>query len=694
MLQAGCDGDEDKKKDGGEQDCVEGESIPCECAGGKSSTRVCLSDGHYTECLCLELADTCTTPGEQSDCECPNGIDGVQVCRENGTLSNCICTDDLPACCDGRGSCFPSDAVPEEAASELGRDSCQGDDLLCVPDVFLDPAGVTLKVCHSFGGAEGRCLPECLPEIAEQNEQLTRDVCPAAQLCAPCLDPFTGYWTGSCGLFEDQGPREPPVVFDRCCNQQGHCLPTELVPEDQVGSLGEDTCPPGQGFLCVPKVFIDAGGDYVPEICRSIAGNEGRCLPDCLPDVADQVVSLPQDVCQEGFSCAPCFDPYTGESTGSCELGGDSGSTTPPVVFQDCCQERGFCVPADLVPADQSGFLGTDTCKPDQELCVPSVLTQPGYVPPRCRSVGHTEGRCLPDCLPEVQQQPVDLPRDTCDEHFACVPCYDPFDGSPTGACELEGDNAREPPILFDRCCNGIGFCLPNKIIPVDQLNCLDEGTCRAGQGLLCTPEVLTTVEPYLPEYCRSIGGAEGRCLPACLPDITSQPVVLPQDICPDHFVCGPYYDPTNGEVAGTCELPADPGPTEEPLLFDKCCRVAGRNHGTCVPDEALPEQYRGLLPRVNCRSSADVCVPDTLMPDPEIHAPSCMAVVNINVGGYLPIPVDAGPVTFETQGGCVPECLLSDNVNAIATRTEDCEPGEKCVVCEILNGIVPGSCG
>jgi hypothetical protein len=278
------------------------------------------------------------------------------------------------------------------------------------------------------------------------------------------------------------------------------------------------------------------------------------------------------------------------------------------------------------------------------------------------------------------------------------VPCFDPFNGSPTGACELPGDSAREPAIIFDRCCNGIGFCLPSQVIPEDQLVCLGEESCRAGQGLVCAPEVLTTVEPYVPGYCRSLGGAEGRCFPDCLPDITSMPVVLPQDVCEDHFVCAPYYDPTNGEVAGTCELPQDPGPTEPPLLFDKCCRVSGRNLGTCVPDSALPEQYRGVLPRDNCRSSADVCVPDTMMPDPDITVKSCMARMNINVGALFSLIVDAGTtdggvVSIQIEGGCVPECVIDANVNSIATR-ETCDAGEKCVACMILEGIVAGICG
>src|SRR6185295_4602839 len=118
-------------------------------------------------------------------------------------------------CCGGIGSCVPRTLVPPDQIDQLGRDSCTTSDSLCAPDE-LSSGTSRPTTCSSIAGAEGRCLPACLPDIAAQADRLPRDVCPTNHLCAPCYDPITGADSGACRLAGDM-PVDPPYVFPDCC---------------------------------------------------------------------------------------------------------------------------------------------------------------------------------------------------------------------------------------------------------------------------------------------------------------------------------------------------------------------------------------------------------------------------------------------------------------------------------------------
>jgi hypothetical protein len=254
--------------------------------------------------------------------------------------------------------------------------------------------------------------------------------------------------TGGSGGTAVECPHTGPDVIDptslepcptTVCGGGAHCVPSSLIPADFLSFLGD--CAPDN--KCVPDEFIKTNGNFIPPTCTSIAGAEGRCLSECLPQLAAQGDFLPVDVCAEFQRCAPCYDPVTGEETGACTLSCDPGPVGQPVTLPDCCGGLGTCVPGSLVPPAQVPFLPQDSCPQDANmfLCAPDVFViDPNYVPETCETeipiVGGEPGVCLPQCLLDGIQGQV-LGQSSCDDNWKCIPCEDPFSGDPTGACDL-----------------------------------------------------------------------------------------------------------------------------------------------------------------------------------------------------------------------------------------------------------------
>lgn len=242
----------------------------------------------------------------------------------------------FPPCCDG-AHCVPAEQVPEEERDRLA--ACDDGAGACVPDAFIETLGVfTLPTCTSIAGIEGRCMSTCLPEIGEQAAVLPQDTCAPTERCVPCCDPFTGEDTGACSQSCDTGPAQAcgEPAFETCCDDDsGHCIPTEMLPEeakeglrpcgesgggDDWGGGGDDWGDGGGGqeaeSYCVPDVMQDP--NFAGAACQGnmlMGEYAGVCLPLCLNiqmsfmlDVAD---------CPDGYTCAPCSNPLTGEPTGA-----------------------------------------------------------------------------------------------------------------------------------------------------------------------------------------------------------------------------------------------------------------------------------------------------------------------------------------------------------------------------------------
>lgn len=366
----------------------------------------------------------------------------------------------MTACCeDWVGGAHCVDSVPDELTGVV--DTCAGGGF-CVPDPFIETGGVfTPLSCASISGAAGVCLSGCIPQVKDYWGILPQDVCADDERCIPCINPIDDTDTGACNISytcedgagggggdddptEAACPHEGAPVIDPttlpACGAGGHCLSNALVPADMAAQLA--SCPDNQS-MCVPDEFIAAGGNFIPPTCESVAGAEGRCLSNVLPDVQAQATLLPQADCGAAHLCVPCFNPLDGTETGACRLSCDPGPTEGPSQLPACCDGRGTCVPASAA-GDNADRLGVDTCEEDAGLvCAPNVfLGDEPYTPPTCETgfiqflfgSDYAEGRCLPDCLPDVDNFLIG--QDDCDEGMKCAPCLNPLTGEPSGACD------------------------------------------------------------------------------------------------------------------------------------------------------------------------------------------------------------------------------------------------------------------
>ncbi len=357
----------------------------------------------------------------------------------------------LPSCCtDGAAHCLPSSLVPADAASLLS--ACAGG--YCVPDPFIRAGGIAEpRHCLSLGGADGRCLSVCIPQVAKYMDLLPQDTCGDGERCAPCVSPLDGTTTGACsigvcgadggGPAGDAGPAPaacphvgPPVIDPStlpACGTAGdaHCVQTALVPAALQPQLA--ACPTG---FCVPDTFIASGGTFIPATCTSLDGAEGRCLSTSIPKVAAQASEMPEDTCAAAEKCMPCYSPLDGSDTGACRLSCDPGPTRPAVLFAACCSDRAKCVPASAIPQSLQKNLEQSSCA-QNDLCVPTENLQASFTPPACSAtgflVGDYTGVCLSDCL-SFGIQGLALARGDCSDHHTCAPCKNPLTGQPTGA--------------------------------------------------------------------------------------------------------------------------------------------------------------------------------------------------------------------------------------------------------------------
>lgn len=233
---------------------------------------------------------------------------------------------------------------------------------------------------------------------------------------------------------------EDPTVYPACpmCNG-GRCVPNAEIQADVAPLLADCDA----SSKCVPENLVAQGENALLKPCTSAANAEGRCISVCVPAASEQSGRLPQDVCDPGELCAPCYNPIDGSATGLCDFPCDSGPSQPPVVFDKCCAGDGLCVPRADVPEEQRDLLGPETCPanvPDP-VCVPSkILTNPEFMFEPCTTTvaiyPNLPGVCAPKCIVDGDPRGPLLNQGSCAlSTDKCVPCNDPSTGMPTGAC-------------------------------------------------------------------------------------------------------------------------------------------------------------------------------------------------------------------------------------------------------------------
>jgi hypothetical protein len=560
-------------------------------------------------------------------------------------------------CCGDLGRCVPTEAVKDQIKDRLDANSCAQDQpRLCVPEPWIKDSFYVPQTCSAPGALEGRCLPNCLPDVMKRSDHLTAETCPAAHSCVPCFDPVNGDETHACDVGKD-APTAPPKLFPDCCGDQGTCVPGELVSSSDRSRFGVDSCAGDLPALCVPKTWVDQDPLPVPKTCRGPQNGEGRCLSTCLPEVGSRKDQLRQDVCDATELCVPCFDPVDGHDTQACHISKDTPKESPR-LFDACCDMRGRCIPPDLVSMDRRDGLGADSCATGGELCVPANwLGDKRSASPSCRGYANAEGRCLPNCLPEVAAQSSKLLTAGCDTSASCVPCYDPVSGGDTGACTAPGDpGPKEPPRTFPTCCDGIGRCVPNPLVDPTDRSRLSADKCDSPSGNVCVPTSWLADDFTTPTQCRAPGNVEGRCLAACLPQVAGRASDLRQTSCANHELCVPCYDPLTGAATDACTTHGDM-PREAPKGYQQCCS----NDGLCIPGDYLPPL--GTYNTESCREAGTFCVPSRAATGLDPFFPGC---TDSNL----------------RAGACVPGCYINPWVRLLVSQDTCLQGGTLCVRC------------
>lgn len=195
---------------------------------------------------------------------------------------------------------------------------------------------------------------------------------------------------------------------------------------------------------------------FLAKSCKSILGAEGRCISTCIPQVNGLMDALPAEGCGENERCAPCIDSHDGKETGACTRGCDKGAsadtTSKPIVFDECANGEGACVPKNVIPAVLQSQLIQATCPSADLLCSPTQKSQNlkynfpmwkptdpfvGILAPP--GLNGQLGGCVPQWLADSNiLEGVFLHQDTCATGQKCAPCNNPLRGAaPTGACPV-----------------------------------------------------------------------------------------------------------------------------------------------------------------------------------------------------------------------------------------------------------------
>lgn len=194
-------------------------------------------------------------------------------------------------------------------------------DSVCIPDQIINTmGGLQSKKCRSIGNTEGVCVTACkqVNTTSLNPDYLPQDSCHETEVCIPCYDPIKGGLTdfNPCGNYSpnscNEGAKEGGIVFDQCCNGNGICMPglQDINPEN-ASLLDRKECK-GEDDLCLPRLF--GVQIYLPAICETEDGTEGRCLSNCISSTLVEQAS--QRGCAAGESCIPC-------SEGACVINGD-----------------------------------------------------------------------------------------------------------------------------------------------------------------------------------------------------------------------------------------------------------------------------------------------------------------------------------------------------------------------------------
>ncbi|HVU05035.1 MAG TPA: hypothetical protein VHE30_24970 [Polyangiaceae bacterium] len=262
---------------------------------------------------------------------------GTKYTLDGSTVTKCPDATNPPdltftACAQDKctlAHCVPTALIPAGTDPALLA-KCADASQSCVPDAYIAAFGKFLpKTCTSLLGAEGRCISSCIPQVAQQYDQLPKDVCADSEKCAPCFNPIDSTDTGACSQGCDTGPVDKtPKVFADCGSGRGKCVPKSLVPANLQTALPVDTCT-GTDELCAPTEKAKDLNYKFPSCAPVIAPappdptQPAACVPQYIIDFQAKTNAfaglLGQSTCAADEKCAPCKNPLDGTNTGACD---------------------------------------------------------------------------------------------------------------------------------------------------------------------------------------------------------------------------------------------------------------------------------------------------------------------------------------------------------------------------------------
>jgi hypothetical protein len=209
-------------------------------------------------------------------------------------------------------------------------------------------------------------------------------------------------------------------------------------------------------------------------------------------------------------------------------------------------------------------------------------------------------------------------------------------------------------------CGNGKGHCFEaNRLMTTD----LPSDECGAGE--VCAPDKVLLANGDKPKACTFYyQNKPGACTSTITKGVAAHLDQLKPDVCDEGERCVPCVDPTNGKETGVCDptgVHAEPctggaGGSDEKL----CCHGAG----TCINEDAVPEDQRDSMSRETCRSK-------------QVCAPRAMVAGN---------PSKCDALGF-ADGVCLDVCFAQMLRSVQKVGRSNCGPTEVCMPCLIGKG-------
>lgn len=243
----------------------------------------------------------------------------------------------------------------------------------------------------------------------------------------------------------------------------------------------------------------------------------------------------------------------------------------------DCCSALGTCTaPADLSADPNAERYGHSNCT-ETLVCAPKPASElpDGGMLPSCHAdygAQSLEGRCLPKCFtlgdPAAANITVgDCPAMAFGVEIVCAPCFNPIDGTATGACTRDGDMPVDPaPTPFAECGDfgaadaaagpAMGLCVPEALVAASgsDITLIPADTC--GTGDLCAPKNKVEDTSSCFAKCTSAFGV-GACVADYLIENSMPGAVALLGAVPPECVegehCAPCISPVTMMASGAC---------------------------------------------------------------------------------------------------------------------------------------------